>query len=218
MDLQSQAEMFRMQEPLEEVPAEWNLLQGMKCPMANMPIFTYFNDINAPHLYRDGVFSLYLNHAPPYPKLLEDPARAGMSFCHMLAVPIERIYNAATLRPGDDYIIKHMRDKVKELMNNLEFRVRVASAIREKYMPVITSEQLLATFSAQLDNFLYCTNGDSMDFFFHVHPNHSVGHLHMHCLAMDMLTETFEMLKYKNVHYTKTSTDSRKPCKSRTWS
>ena len=218
MDLQSQAEMFRMQKPLEEVPAEWNLLQGMKCPMANMPIFTWFNETNAPHLYRDGLFALYLNHAPPYPELLPDPARAGMSFCHLLAVPTERIYNAATLRPTDETLIKHMRDKVKELMNDSEFRARVASAIREKYMPAITSEKLLSTFSSQIYEFLYGTNGDSMDFFFHLHPNHSVGHLHMHCLAMDMLTDTFELLKYKNVHYTRTSSDSRKPCKSRTWS
>ncbi|NBS67968.1 hypothetical protein EBT31_03510 [bacterium] len=201
MDLKDQAAMFRMQKPMEEVPAEWNLLQGMKCPMAGMPIFTWFNDTKAPCLYRDDLFSLYLNHAPPYPKLLADPARAGMSFCHMLAVPMERIYNAATLQPGDEHLIKHMRDKVKELMDDCNFRARVASAIRDKYLASVNSEQLLATFSAQLNQFLSRTNGDSMDFYFHVHPHHSVGHLHMHCLHMGMLTDTWDLLKYKNVRY-----------------
>lgn len=201
MDLQSQAEMFRMQEPMEEVPPEWNLLQGMKCPMAKVPIFTHFNETNAPYLYRDGLFSLYLNNAAPYPELFTDPARAGMSFCHMLAVPTERIYNAATLRPGDQHLIKHMRDKVKELMNDMSFRADVASDMTKKYIPMLTTEKLLQTFALQLEQLMYCTNGNSMDFYFHVHPNHSVGHLHMHCLVMEMTTGTFEMLRYKNVHH-----------------
>lgn len=216
MDLQSQAKMFRMQEPLEKVPAEWNLLQGMKCPMANMPIFTWFNETGADCLARTDTFSLYLNHAPPYQEVAGD--RAGMAFGHFLAVPHVRIYNAATLEPGDEHLIKDMRDQVCAWMDDPEFRSKVARTMTHKYYGCLGTEKLREHFHASLKKFELETSGKDMDFYFHLHPHHSVGHLHMHCLTMNLLTWVFKVLEYKNVHYTRISSDSRKPCKSRTWS
>jgi hypothetical protein len=197
MDLKAQADMFRMQKPLEEVPAEWNLLQGMKCPMAKMPIFTWFNETNADCLGRTGLFSLYLNHAPPYPEVAGE--RAGMAFGHFLAVPTERIYNAATLQPGDQNLIQHMKDKVCEWMDKKEFRTKVCIAMTNKYVGTLP-ECLRDGFIRDLRIFELDTTGRDMDFYFHVHPNHSVGHLHMHCLTMNLLSPVFKMLEYKNVH------------------
>lgn len=197
MDLQSQAEMFRMQKRLEEVPAEWNLLQGMKCPMAKMPIFTWFNETNAACLARTETFSLYLNHAPPYLEVAGE--RAGMAFGHFLAVPHARIYNAATLEPGDQHIIKEMRDQVRAWMDTQEFRGKVSRVMTHTYFGNLPDD-LHNEFIRDLRTFELDTTGRDMDFYFHVHPNHSVGHLHMHCLTMNLLSPVFKMLEYKNVH------------------
>lgn len=198
MDLQAQARMFRMQKPLEEVPSEWNLLQGMKCPMAKMPIFTWFNETNAACLVRTDKFSLYLNHAPPFQEVAGD--RAGMAFGHFLAVPHKRIYNAATLEPGDERLIKEMRDHVRAWMDTQEFRAKVSRVMTHTYFGCLASEELQQAFIRDLRTFELDTSGKDVDFYFHLHPHHSVGHLHMHCLTMNLLTPVFKVLEYKNVH------------------
>jgi hypothetical protein len=201
MDLHAQAAMFRMQRPFEEVPADWNLLKGMKCAKANVPIFTYLNDTNARCLAQTDDFVLYLNAATPYVELYPDkPDRAGMSFAHFLVVPRERIYNAATLRREDAQLVRVMREKVTAWMNDPEFRKRVGVEMAILYTPMLTTKEIREKFAYQLDRFVYDVDGSYMQFFFHVHPEHSVGHLHMHSLAMDreLLTPSYELNSDRN--------------------
>ena len=202
MDLHAQASMFRMQRPFEEVPADWNLLKGMKCSKADVPIFTYLNDTNGRCLAQTDDFVLYLNAAAPYTELYpEQPERAGMSFAHFLAVPRERIYNAATLRREDAYLIRKMREKVTAWMNEPDFRKHVGVEMAIMYTPVLATEETRDKFAYQLDRFVYDVNGTYMQFLFHVHPMHSVGHLHMHCLVMDreLLTPSYTLNYERNV-------------------
>lgn len=142
-------------------------------------VFTKMIESGAPNLYEDDQFVLYLNKGLPYPELDDN---AGMAFVHMLACPKERIYNAVTLRVSDIPLLKHMRDSVIELVHMPEFREKVLLTLQQK-MPYIDER-----FSRDAEKFMYHTDGFDMEFYFHRHPNHSVGHLHMHCLTGNIRT------------------------------
>jgi hypothetical protein len=84
-----------------------------------------------------------------------------------------------------------MRDSVENLVNIPEFREKVVLKIQEK-MPYINDR-----FSKDVQKFMFYTDGFDMEFYFHIHPDHSVGHLHMHCITGNIRTNT--AYDYKNV-------------------
>ena len=176
MDLQCAAERFRIDGTLDPI------LKGVPA------VFTRMIETGAPNLYEDDVFVLYLNKGLPYPNLDDN---AGMAFVHMLACPKERIYNAATLRPSDKRLLEYMRDSVRNLVDMPEFREKVILKLQEK-MPYIDDR-----FSRDAKQFMYHTDGYDMEFYFHMHPDHSVGHLHMHCLTGNIRTNPAH--DFKNV-------------------
>jgi hypothetical protein len=203
-NLLEQAEKFRNQQPGEEVPQEWDALIGMSSPWEKMPVFTYLNKIGAPHVAHTEMFVLYLNDALPFVEMYphhED--RAGMSFVHLLAVPKERIYNAVSLRRTDTPLLFHMKNQVIEWMNSYNFRSKLANMLTIKYIPRLPTKNLCKVFVEKLEHFIEHTSGKDLDFYFHVDPNHSVGHLHMHCLMMDkkLITPAFELVGKRNVPY-----------------
>lgn len=142
-------------------------------------IFTKMIETGAPNLYEDEQFVLYLNRSVPYPELDNN---AGMAFAHLLACPKERIYNAIALRETDRPLIRHMCDTVTKLIDDEGFRAKIVKQIQDK-MPHFTDR-----FIDDVDKFMKHTNGSDMGFYFHIHPNHSVGHLHMHCITNNIRT------------------------------
>jgi hypothetical protein len=203
-----QAEAFRAQKPFEDADPSWTQLTGMSLPKAlklehgtdaNVPVFTYLNDHECENLYRDSKFALYLNSGLPYTELYPGQEyRAGMSFVHLLAVPIERIYNASTLRDTDAPLLEHMGTKVCELMDDKNFRLKLAEKLAEQCIPRLDTIQLRSLFVTQYKRLIHDTDGAHMGFYFHEHPHHSVGHLHMHCVAFGLMTKSFELNEYKN--------------------
>lgn len=142
-------------------------------------IFTKMIESGAPNLYEDDQFVLYLNKSLPYIELDDN---AGMAFGHFLACPKERIYNIESCHKSDIPLLLHMRDTVINLMHMPEFREKVILLLQAK-MPYIDER-----FSRDSIKFMYHTDGFDMEFYFHQHPNHSVGHLHMHCLTGNIRT------------------------------
>ena len=200
MDLQAQAEAFRNQEEFEDVPVEWDQLRGMRTKSYNMPVFTYMNDYHMSCLYEDELIRLYLNQALPYPELYpEMPDRAGMSFVHVLAVPKERIYNACALRPGDAGLVEHMMDTFDYYINCEDYRNELLVELTRRCVPQLETTHLRNTFTESV-SLVRDKRWDSIGYYFHLHPNHSVGHLHMHCLlhGPGLTTEVFHNLSYKN--------------------
>jgi hypothetical protein len=176
MELQIAAEKYRTDGTINPI------LKGVPA------VFTRMIETGAPNLYEDESFVLYLNKSLPYPDMDDN---SGMAFVHLLACPKERIYNAATLRSSDMCLLEHMRDSVENLVNIPEFREKVILKIQEK-MPYINDR-----FSKDVQKFMFYTDGFDMEFYFHIHPYHSVGHLHMHCITGNIRTNT--VYDYKNV-------------------
>jgi len=206
--LYEQAALFRAQKHFADVDPSWTLMKGMTLPLPfntihahpQGPVFTHMNDNNFPNLYRDSRFALYLNVASPFTELYPGKEeRAGMSFVHLLAVPLERIYNYKTALPSDYGMINHMYETVNKLMNTPSFKDELAYQLTCQYVPLLDSPSLRAQFLSNLETLHDDTTSRDMAYCLHPHPLQSVGHLHMHCVAKNMLSKSYLLNSDKNI-------------------
>jgi hypothetical protein len=167
-------------------------------PMA--PVFTWLIENDKPHLYKDDRFTLFLNAAFPYiGQYPPDKATAaGISLVHMLACPNERIYNVVSLMPSDVELLEYMTAKVSELMDDPEWKAGVAIPALDEKMSGKVPSDLTAEYEKDKEAFMN-TSGSQMRFYFHIHPTHSVGHLHMHCIQNNLRTSYLH--EHKNAKY-----------------
>lgn len=174
---------------------------GFLVPPILRPVFTKMVETEEDRtaaLYTDNIFTLFLNREVPYPECYTSSGKfgnAGMSLVHMLACPNERIYNTVSLRPSDTGILEHMKMKVLELMKDPAFKEKCIQQLDPKMVPYT---DLADEYEADKVKFMN-TGPDQMRFYFHVHPTHSVGHLHMHCLQNNLRTSFIN--EYKNTKY-----------------
>ena len=215
-DLLMQAEAFRAQKPGDDVDPSWTLLTGMKLPKSfgtsyahpQASVFTHMIENNFPNLYEDDKIVIYLNAALPYTDAYPGTeSRAGMSFLHLLVCPKERIYNYKTMRKSDAGLLDYMLNTTKNLFSHHEFLYDVLLAIIEQSLSY--DENQFGKFSPERRAKLMDTikkiqnmNTEQLSFWFHEHPNHSVGHLHMHCILNTTLTDSYGLNSHKNVPYT----------------
>lgn len=205
---QGLADRFRASDAGTDVPADiLGGLIGMKKPpipafegppMA--PVFTWLIENAKPNLYRDDRFTLFLNASFPY--IGQYPAdkatMAGISLVHMLACPNERIYNAVSLQPNDVELLEHMKATVTRLMDDPEWKTMVVLPALEEKMAGKVPSDLMDEYEKDKKAFIN-TSGGQMRFYFHIHPNHSVGHLHMHCVQNNLRTSYLH--EHKNAKY-----------------
>ena len=193
------ARAFRLQKDGDDITPEMEReLKGMVAPSAigysspRAPVFTVLNDNHAPNLYEDPHFVLYLNSSLPYPELYPGKeARAGFGFVHMLACPKERIYNAESLEKNDMFLIEHMRVTVKKLVDKQDFRAKVYDALLNQFINADSTDEIKYRFEKDSRAWVSRVCGEDMGFYFHLHPSHSVGHLHMHCVTENMKTSNY---------------------------
>lgn len=201
--LLSLAEAFRAQPEGAPVTDEMKakLQLGFLVPPVPRPVFTKMVETPADReaaLYADDRFCLFLNREAPYPECYAATgkyASAGGSLVHMLACPRERIYNAVNLRPTDVELLEYMKTKVLELMADPNFKQKCIDQLTPK---MEAFPDMKAEFDSDCQKFL-ATGPDQMRFYFHIHPNHSVGHLHMHCLQNNLRTSFIH--EHKNAKY-----------------
>lgn len=211
---QGLADRFRASAPGTDVdPDIINGLVGMKKPPIPAfagspvaPVFTWLIDNNKPHLYQDDDFTIFLNASFPYlEQYAPDKATsAGMSLVHMLACPNARIYNAVSLNPDDGGLLERMKTKVEELMDQ-EYNEEDPDNFKNKCLMALDAQMtgkvpsdLVDEYAKDKEAFKH-TKSSQMRFYFHIHPNHSVGHLHMHCLQNNIRTSYLH--EHKNAKY-----------------
>jgi len=198
-------------------------LIGMKIPPIGLkiPIFTKFVEdykqykktgdaklLPATFLYGNDKFIIVMNRESPYPEQYppQNAGTAGMSFIHMLALPLDRIYNAVALTPDDVPLIKEMMVAAKKLFETQ--RSKLYEVVYGSVNSKMTGTNVLANDPAGQvtiykrfieDEFKADkSTPNDIEFFFHPHPFHSVGHLHMHCLLSTTLTG-FKNHAHKNL-------------------
>lgn len=167
-------------------------------------------------LFENDDFMIILNGADPYEALYPgEEGRAGMSFMHLLVLPKWRhIYNAVSLVTNDIRKLKAMGVGAANFVADPENRKIIAQRIetqmkRNKAFKPAMEEKLQAdieeftslnhayiNMAAQTERF-----GDKypgLAFYLHVHPNHSVGYLHLHVIATGMRRNSTDTHDNKN--------------------
>ena len=161
--------------------------EGGKGLGKDLPLFTKFveNKIGNP-LYITKDFTIFLNAQAPYKEAYnnDDKHLAGMSFVHLLVIPTKRIYNAVTLKNSDIPLLQSMRlgasSFIQKPENRKEIVKRIENILSKNKNKTIMDNKFNKHATAFINDNLF--NINDFEFYFHPHPCHSVGHLHMHAL------------------------------------
>lgn len=214
MDLQAQADAFRAQACGDDVDPAWDLLKGMTLPKSfktpyahpQAPVFTHMLDNRFPVLYQVPDFAVYLNSGLPYLDAYPgNEGRAAMSFVHLLVVPRERIYNVKTLRKTDEGLLRDMYHTTLDLFTRPQFIDTLELALLKQNLLDVSGDVLTyenrEAFVRSMHLLKKVDPEAELSMWFHEHPNHSVGHLHMHVLLDTALTDAFKIHEKKNIPY-----------------
>jgi diadenosine tetraphosphate (Ap4A) HIT family hydrolase len=135
---------------------------------------------------------IVLNGSDPYTAVYppHEEGRAGMSFVHLLVLPKRHIYNAVSLQSTDIPLLHEMAEGVRTFVADQANRTAIATRIKAQIgrnAMFKGNPELEELLEADIEK--YVADGDApsnVEFYFHVHPNHSVGYLHMHAIAGNM--------------------------------
>jgi hypothetical protein len=177
-----------------------SLLNGTPENQTWPPIFAKFvhhKDVPLPFLFsplfENDNFMIVLNGADPYTAVYppHEVDRTGMSFSHLLVLPKKRhIYNAVSLRASDIPLLEAMAEGVRVFVKEAANRATIASRIKAQLgRNAMFKDNLEMSELLESDIAAYVADANALDepeFYFHVHPNHSVGYLHMHAIAGNM--------------------------------
>ena len=133
-------------------------------------------------------------------------ASGASSHMHVLVIPRTPIYNAATLTPAHAPLIQHM----ERVGRHVVCQLAVADSFRaDKAQPSLPDvpgwnggASLLETNKFDYDGYLpygfnlhptaardlLGSDGDNVHAFFQVHPDNSIGYLHMHMIPMPLVS------------------------------
>ncbi|KAI2617799.1 hypothetical protein GGR54DRAFT_197514 [Hypoxylon sp. NC1633] len=119
----------------------------------------------------------------------EDSKKAGMSMVHLLAISKAPIYNAVALDRGNVSIIDEMIAMFREAWARPEIRMFVRHHQLERIREQAKVERNPSAFGAamkhyrELERLIDGLTFDDFAFGFHLYPDHSINHLHMHIIA-----------------------------------
>lgn len=145
------------------------------------PTFCHNKDVKA-----RLIGNLHSYYAAQYPG---KPYRAGMSMVHIMAIPTENIYNGVTLDLQNVYIVDEMIKLFKDAWANPKMRQKVydhqVDAVKKagEGGDRATRDAALKHLEHMREEILNLSV-DNFQFGFHLYPDNSIEHLHMHIVAM----------------------------------
>ncbi|KAK8122320.1 hypothetical protein PG984_010990 [Apiospora sp. TS-2023a] len=131
----------------------------------------------------------------------ENSSPAGMSFVHLLGLTRERIYNGVSLPKEKIHLLDDIIELFKKNWSDQSFREAVLqhqmTAIQGRYDDAIKKAkeegkpepgsegyELAKQHHEQLKGKIHDLEVDDFKFGLHLFPDHSIGHFHMHIVAM----------------------------------
>ena len=125
----------------------------------------------------------------------DNPRTASMSMIHLLGIPKACIYNGVSLTPETVSIIDSVIKLFQESWPKEEFRKAVLEhqrlAIERQYHSKsnptpedIHGYHVALRHCAELEGYINGLSVDDFEFALHLYKDHSVGHLHVHIVAM----------------------------------
>ena len=136
---------------------------------------------------------------------------ALMSLVHVLVIPMKRIYNGITLKKKDMSLVKNMQKAARKWVYYLS-----NADVNQNYSKEwVLNGNIVNECSRYIKNYYKIKNEDmsqtintnihkkitmeDVSTTFHLHPNHSVGWLHMHGFVKDFATTGYDLHSHKNV-------------------
>ncbi|KAI0888451.1 uncharacterized protein GGS22DRAFT_198187 [Annulohypoxylon maeteangense] len=118
----------------------------------------------------------------------DEPGRAGMSMVHILIITKANYFNAVSLRSEDAHIIDDMKELFRSSWAQPQFREAVLqhqrNAIENRGRETPEGLEQARKQVQKLENIIHKLRFKHFTFGFHLWPHNSVGHLHMHVIAM----------------------------------
>ncbi|KAL8657728.1 MAG: hypothetical protein Q9226_001627 [Calogaya cf. arnoldii] len=150
-----------------------------------------------------------------YPLAPTDKRPEGQGYCHTLVIPKQRIYNAADPKAteNDCFILKELRDHFIEFWssdsNKHAILDRAEQVLWDRHNILIQSDQRPLEYTpavarAVMDDFglmkrdFLKLDAENFMFGFHVYPENSIGHLHMHVFPHN---DTLRVVSTKTYDY-----------------
>ncbi|KAH8678040.1 hypothetical protein BX600DRAFT_431346 [Xylariales sp. PMI_506] len=167
--------------------------------------FTNFNGIP----FKESEHALLVGNFASFDTAQYDecPSRAGMSMVHLLCIPKANIFNAVSLDHTNVWIIDEMIALFKEAWAEFEVRSAVLRHQRDRIMARKEAQlaelskkdasaasrrrekEIIEAFDAasahweELASGIHNLTAEDFEFGFHLYPQHSVSHLHLHIVA-----------------------------------
>ena len=163
----------------------------------------YAADPDFPALVTTSRYKIILNSHAPFAQLYPSKAvgekTAAGSLVHVLAIPVEPIYNAASLEAKEHtHLVGEMAEGIREFMRNPVLRAKAVAQVRstiERFPEYPAWKAVFEEMARVFQGYDY-TEPDDVELSFHVHPSHSVPYLHMHGVQANLRTN--KKLDYKN--------------------
>lgn len=118
----------------------------------------------------------------------EHPATAGMSMVHIFAISTANFFNPVTMEAGDEVIINEMIEFFRSQWGLRPFREAVLlhqwNAIQRRGRESGVGLQQAIDQYYELEATIHELTIDDFAFGFHLYPENTVAHLHMHIVAM----------------------------------
>jgi hypothetical protein len=182
---QWQAKEISGQQADERAIAAGLKLSGMQIAPLKLtePIFTHFIErpLDKPRadlrFYEDDEMVIFPNNKGH--SRSSEGAAAAMSYVHLLIIPKRRIYNAVSLQLSDLPLLRSMQQRATAA---LKTRMVLDYYLKERDFDL--SEAAI--------------DPRFLEFYVHLHPKHSVGHLHIHAVLVNLWTANGELMMHKN--------------------
>ncbi|KAI1399555.1 hypothetical protein F4819DRAFT_412417 [Hypoxylon fuscum] len=133
------------------------------------------------------------------------PEKAGMSMIHILGIPKAGIFNGVSLDSSNVFVVDEMIDLFKRSWTQSDFREAILNHQRARIegQPRIGTEDpvgysLAMQHYEELESRVHDLTVDDFAFGFHLWPDHSIGHLHLHIIAMPRAFRKFSTCAHDN--------------------
>ncbi|KAI0379003.1 hypothetical protein F5Y04DRAFT_283373 [Hypomontagnella monticulosa] len=132
-----------------------------------------------------------------------EPERAGMSFIHIMAIPIDNLFNGVSLTPATVGIIKESIQLFEETWEDMEHRKEIVEKQVDAIKRRAEGQEKAMDQYEELREMAMNLKVDDFAFGLHLWNEQSVPHLHLHIIAM-----TTEMREYSTKEHDKKTVDA----------
>jgi len=149
-------------------------------------------------VYENKDYFAIVPSTPEGPRILDDSGAGPMSLIHVLVCPKKKIWNAVDVEQMKQFDDKSATncgfEAVRRLRDNIDLNDKLKRACLENRLKEVIEKDLWSeTVKEPPTNMAEAiVKSQNIEFSFHLYPNNSVNHLHMHVWCPDLATRSLD--------------------------